>query len=414
MGDITACGETILGEASLPSTSALLPLLDDISGVDVLSSEIMPIDATSEPSMTQPCSEAKRSLFRRALGLCNPFKRERPKFPRKIIDMVSYFLGTSFGTILLSSLTLLENARVIHRRQSTGKRSLRSLPSPLPFIVVLASVVSAATASPLHNAEGSLSTTPATSTGLYFAWGIPIGTGIIVCCVTWRHRFVNSSWRNCLGVLSLMASILWTCFVHWDTAPRFRYVVLACCHGLIYNFTLQLCVSSQFRILLPEAWAINVGFPVAALLVDFLGSLLVGQEPATMPSSVTDLIRSGFLHWATSPLQFTSWAILVKVAFYTCEAVIGRHTPPAPNTLLGRGAVRIAFYVERLYGRICTTIQQHHPGQGRITANGHNAAVGDGDMELGDMASYAAPNEEQSNGNNQGLPVEVSSPRTRS
>jgi hypothetical protein len=166
--------------------------------------------------------------------------------------------------------------------------------------------------------------------------------------------------------------------------------------------------------LLSEAWAINVGFPVAALLLDFLDTLLVGQEPATMPSSVADLVWSGFLRWATSPLHFTLWAIMVKVAFYTCDVVVNRHTLPTPNTLLGRCAVRIALSVEKFYGRVFPTAQQHRTDQGRITANRHNTVIGDGDVELGGMRPDMALDDEQSNGNNQASPVEVSSPRTQS
>ncbi|GAB7327322.1 hypothetical protein MBLNU13_g11199t1 [Cladosporium sp. NU13] len=391
--DITACDDTSLRKVWPSITSVLFPFLEDIFLNDALPKEVAPVDVFGESPKSQPWSETRRDLMRSAVGRYEPLKHNRPAFPRTTVDTASFSVDPSFDNIPPSPFTSLSNVKVINRRPSTSTsmQLLRSATRLWAFIIALASIPSKALASPLPYAEGSLSIVPGTPIGLYVACTIPVAAGIIGCSLTWKHGLFNSSWRDCLGMLSLMASIVWTCLVHWDKAPDFRKVVLASCHGLIYNFTLQLCMSRYGR-LLPEAWAINCGFPLVALLLRFLDTLLIvapnGEEAPTVPSSITDLIWSGFLRWATSPLHFTSWAILVKVAFYTCDAVINRHNPSPPTTLWGRFVVRIACSMEKLRGRFRRANSEGHTDQGTVTANAHHAGVADNDIALNNMSQH--------------------------
>ena len=388
--DITAGDDTSLRQVR-PSSIALLK---DMLLKEAMSKEFVPVDVSVESSKSQSWSEVIRGPMPYAVRRDESFEHTRPAFPRQIVDMASFSADTSFDNIPPSPFTSLSNARVLHHRPSSGMQLLRSATSLWTFIIILASIFPTAQASPLPYAEGSLSTVPGTPIGLYFACAVPVAVGIIGYPLTLSYKLFGSSWRNCLGVLSLMASIVWTCLVHWDKAPDLRKFVLALCHGLIYNFTLQLCMSRRGK-LLPEAWAINLGFPLAALLLRFLDTLLKvapnGEEMPALPSSITDLIWSGFLRWATSPLQFTSWAILVKVAFYTCDVIINRHDPQPPTTLWGRFVKRIACSAEELPGRFLRTNQEGRANQGAAIANGHHAGVPDNGVELDNLSPDLTP-----------------------
>jgi hypothetical protein len=218
---------------------------------------------------------------------------------------------------------------------------------------------------PVQDADGSLSTASGTPILLYVACAVTVGTGILGFCLTRKHESYNLSWRNCLGALSLMASVVWACLDHWNKAPDFRMFVLAFGHALIYNFTLQSCYSEKGRFLLPESRAIVFGFPAAALLLDSLESLRVvaptDQEAVTAPTNIVNSIASYMLRWMRSPLEFTTWVILVKVTFHAYDALVYRHVQPHPTTLLGRLAVRVASTVEASSARLFLALQKHCP-----------------------------------------------------
>ena len=260
-----------------------------------------PVDLPVESPGPSSFSRRIRDTFASAVSSHHPPHRQ---LTAKIPMSASYF--KEIFDAARSSLSLLS----------------KSITHPLAFSLALAALPSSATALPSQDTRGSTPTAPGYPRAFEIACAVPLVTGVIGWCLTYHNRFTNSNWCTLLGCLSLMASILWT-FMDADKSSNSRTFLLALCWGLVPNFILQLCIGgSSGRLLWEVIGAILAGFSVVALLLKSLFS-----ERATVPSTFSGMVSTGYNQVKESPLELTTWAILVKVAFYTCDAVQRWHAP---------------------------------------------------------------------------------------
>jgi hypothetical protein len=167
-----------------------------------------------------------------------------------------------------------------------------------------------------------------------------------------------------------------------DEASNSRTFLLALCWGLVPNFILQLCIGgSSGRLLWEVIGAILAGFSVVALLLKSLFS-----ERAIVPSTFSDMVSTGYNQVKESPLELTTWAILVKVAFYTCEVIQRWHAPRLSDVFQrwGRGLTSTGSFPGFTFRRSPGS-QSQRVVAGRDVADERNIGVGSSDHALQDV-----------------------------